>query len=277
MRPQGRGGEGCPCYIWRLMGGNCCAWCLTKCTDDTLELAHVFGDGAAESKCRKGAGGIGVRNTLTRDRGLHLMELGRVVLLCPNCHMRYDPPTEPLATKLRQRGCLLFEQNKWLGDKMMKDELARELNGCGRPLFEKLCKQATIPVSLEPVKMNPVEPSPTQANALAILSKAKGQQAPVCETPGCVTTDCLHIHGNEERHGQFYNRVVDLRGSGMFVFIRKPERLLQTTVLIWHEDGSVEEGYPDRQRGSLEDFRRQKLCYLRETGPSFSDCQSDHR
>ena len=191
------------------MGGNCCAWCLTKCTDDTLELAHVFGDGAAESKCIKGAGGIGVRNTLTRDRGLHLMELGRVVLLCPNYHIRYDPPTEPLATKLRQRGLLLFAKNKGLGEQMQDvSDSKHGLNGCGRPLFEKLCQAATLPKGMEPVEMNLVEPSPGQASALDILSKAKGQQAPVCEIPGCVTTDCLQIHGDKERHVQFYNRVV---------------------------------------------------------------------
>ena len=34
--------------------------------------------------------GVEVRQRFMREYGLELMESGRVVLLCPNCHWRYD-------------------------------------------------------------------------------------------------------------------------------------------------------------------------------------------
>ena len=55
-----------------------------------MEMAHVFRDGRSEAKSFKGAGRAGVRKTLDREYGLGLLESGAVVMLCPNCHWKYD-------------------------------------------------------------------------------------------------------------------------------------------------------------------------------------------
>ena len=79
-------------YIWRLAVGNCCALCLEPCTDDTFELAHVHGDGNQERKRSHphGAEKIEVRDKFLRKEGMERLADGRLVLLCPNCHCRYD-------------------------------------------------------------------------------------------------------------------------------------------------------------------------------------------
>ena len=77
-------------FVWRLAAGNMCALCFEKCTDDTFELAHVHQDGREEQTRQRGAGNVGLRQMYTREYGMHLLKQGKVVLLCPNDHWRYD-------------------------------------------------------------------------------------------------------------------------------------------------------------------------------------------
>ena len=157
------------------------ALCLDQCTDDTFELAHVFGDGNQEKRSRRGAGNIAVRDGLDREEGMERLKGGRLVLLCPNCHRRYyaehdakpDRSCSITQKDLQTRGQLLFEQNKWLADKMAEVSAFNHANnGCGR------LQQATIPEELTTVVMDLVGPSADQARALEKLSQAKGQQEP---------------------------------------------------------------------------------------------------
>ena len=53
----------------------------------------------------------------------------------------------------------------------------------------------------------------------------------------------------------------------MFVFIRKPERSLQTEVLIWHEDGSVEEGPPINKEVVLRIFNGNYFILEKQVHP----------
>ena len=99
--------EGYLVYLAFVRGGNRCALCLEQCMDGMSELAHTFHDGNEEQTYFKGVRSVEARRAFTWGYGLELMESGRVVLLCPNCHWRYDaegPQVRPL--QLQQRGML---------------------------------------------------------------------------------------------------------------------------------------------------------------------------
>ena len=150
-------------YIWRLAVGNCCALCLEPCTDDTFELAHVHGDGNQERKRSHphGAEKIEVRDKFLQKEGMERLADGRLVLLCPNCHCRYDaehnakPDKDCSITRkeLETRGLLLYEENKRLADKMAAvGEFNHANNGCGRPRYKELSQEAKIPKCLGQVQ-----------------------------------------------------------------------------------------------------------------------------
>eukprot|EP00945_MAST-04E_sp_MAST-4E-sp1_P004250 g4250.t1 len=230
-------------FIWRLSAGNRCALCLEECNDDTMEMAHVFRDGRMEPTYIRGVTSVEARRAFTRGYGLELMESGRVVMLCPNCHCRYDRGTSQISTsELRERGRQLFQQYHGLGKRMEKMEnclLVEE--GFGRPQFRKLCNEVDEPV-LPTLELKYTPPSASQEAALDTLARVKGLDAVKCEALGCNVVDCLEIHGDTVRHGQLYNRPVQLLPSKRLIFLRSDQMSLKLTTLVWKEDGSLEEG-----------------------------------
>ena len=113
-----------------------------------------------------------------REYGLELMESGRVVLLCPNCHWRYDqggtnlPPTE-----LQQRGMTIAAQYKRLADRMAAvEDCVHAQKGFGRKIFKELCLEIEKPQA-EPIKLDLARQTATQLQA---LHEVAGEKDPVC-------------------------------------------------------------------------------------------------
>jgi hypothetical protein len=196
-------------------------------------------------KC-SGAGNVEVRSDLKREYGLELLKSGMVALLCPNCHWGYDHGSSTIRPEaLQERAKLLFQQNHGLGKEMTNTEVCLLVEeGFGRPQFRELCKEVKEAEGLTPVELNYTVPCSKQERALATLAQEKGVEDVKCEAPGCNAVDCLQIHGDTVRHAQLYNRLVQLLPSKKIVFVKKTERPLRLTTLVWKEDGSLVEGMP---------------------------------
>jgi hypothetical protein len=142
---------------------------------------------------------------------------------------------------LHKRAVSIANHYKELADKMATVEDCEHVqNGFGRTIFEKLCLEVEKPEGMEPIQCEPRMSSKRHLEAVACLTE-DGKELE-CQHDGCKTLDCLEIHGNAVRHGQFYNRVVELRPSGKIIFVKDKARHLKPTTLIWREDGTVEEG-----------------------------------
>jgi hypothetical protein len=142
---------------------------------------------------------------------------------------------------MQQRAMSIANHYKELADKMATVEDCEHVQkGFGRTIFEKLCLEVEKPEGMEPIQCEPRMSSKRHLEALACLTE-DGKELE-CQHDGCKTLDCLEIHGDTVRHGQFYNCVVELRPSGKIIFLKDPARYLKPTTLIWREDGTVEEG-----------------------------------
>ena len=119
--------------------------------------------------------------------GMKRLASGRVVLLRPKCHCRYDGEDDAKLDRccsikrkdLQTRGRLLFEENKEHADKMAAVPAFNHANnGCGRLRYEELSQQATIPEDLKPVEMDLAGPSADHASALRRILMMKSCVVP---------------------------------------------------------------------------------------------------